>query len=164
MFYKILTLQSNKIFSNETRILVYGENYILKGIITNFQKYDLNNTWIENSNYSLFVEIEIQLNLFFNGKIKKFDIDFELGGTQFQQKVFKRTLLIPYGDVTTYKDLANELGSPNSYRAVGNALGTNKLLFLIPCHRVVGLKNKLGGFSSGIEIKKKLLELEKSDD
>jgi O-6-methylguanine DNA methyltransferase len=79
--------------------------------------------------------------------------------TEFQVKVWKELVKIPWGETRTYKDIAIAIGSPNSYRAVANACGKNPLLLFIPCHRIVS-SNGIGGYTPGVEIKKKLLKYE----
>ena len=79
--------------------------------------------------------------------------------TPFQQSVLGETGSIPYGETVTYAELAGKIGKPRAARAVGNALSRNHFPIVVPCHRVVA-KNGLGGFSCGIDVKKRLLELE----
>jgi len=81
-------------------------------------------------------------------------------GTPFQQKVWKVLQTIPYGETRTYKWVAQKIGKPKAVRAVGQACGANPLPLIIPCHRVVASGNKLGGFSGGLRLKKKLLRRE----
>lgn len=81
-------------------------------------------------------------------------------GTEFQRSVWDALLKIPKGQTSTYSAIAKEIGRPNSYRAVGNAVGKNPISYLIPCHRVIRADGRLGGFSGGIEIKKILLKNE----
>ena len=83
----------------------------------------------------------------------------KLTGTFFQIKVWKQIQKIPYGETRTYSDIAIAIGRPNSYRAVANACGQNKIALFIPCHRVIG-KTNVGGYKWGPEIKQKLIELE----
>ena len=84
-------------------------------------------------------------------------------GTSFEKKVWDITRSIPYGEIRTYKWIAEKLGNKNLSRAVGNALGRNPLLIVVPCHRVIRSNGDLGGFSSirGLELKRFLLKLEK---
>jgi O-6-methylguanine DNA methyltransferase len=82
-------------------------------------------------------------------------------GTGFQRKVWKKVSEIPYGELRSYKWIANEIGNLHAVRAVGNAVGKNPVPPIIPCHRVIRSDGKLGGFSSGIALKKCLLKLEK---
>ncbi len=103
-----------------------------------------------------------QLKEYFDGKRKRFFIAFDfLNGTEFEKKVWNALLEIPYGTTSTYKLIAIKIKKPKSFRAVGNAIGKNPIPVIIPCHRVIREDKRLGGFSSGIEIKKKLLKLEK---
>lgn len=81
-------------------------------------------------------------------------------GTSFQRAVWKETAGIPYGTTTTYGELARRLGQPYAARAVGAALGANLLPILIPCHRVIGARDRLVGYSAGVETKAALLRLE----
>jgi len=110
----------------------------------------------ENSNF----EIVKQLCEYFEGKRKKFDVRFELKGTDFQMKVWEELLNVPYGFTVTYKELAKRIGNPNASRAVGNALAKNPLPILVPCHRVVA-KRGLGGFGGGLKWKEFLLKIER---
>ncbi|MHC1567190.1 MAG: methylated-DNA--[protein]-cysteine S-methyltransferase [Candidatus Syntropharchaeia archaeon] len=80
--------------------------------------------------------------------------------TEFERRVLLETRRIPYGETVTYSEIARRIGNPGAYRAVGNALKKNPLPIFIPCHRVVG-KNGVGGYKYGIDIKKKLLEIER---
>ena len=101
-----------------------------------------------------------QLEEYFNSKRKKFDFPIDLEGTDFQFKVWKELQKIPYGKVKSYREIAEKVGGKTFVRAVGRANGQNPLPIIIPCHRVVESSGRLGGYSGGIEIKIKLLELE----
>ena len=81
-------------------------------------------------------------------------------GTDFQLRVWNALLDIPYGECVTYADLARKVGSPRAYQAVGSAVGHNPLSLIVPCHRVVGADGTLVGFGGGLEVKRRLLELE----
>jgi O-6-methylguanine DNA methyltransferase len=108
------------------------------------------------------IECAMQLQEYLSGNRKTFKVPLMIGGTDFQKKVWKEMLKIPYGKTLTYKELAVKIAKPNAYRAVANACGANNLPIIIPCHRVVA-SNGLGGYSAGIDIKKRLLELEKKN-
>ena len=84
------------------------------------------------------------------------------GATPFQRKVWEITRLIPYGETRSYAWVAEQIKSPKAVRAVGQALARNPLPLIIPCHRVVTIDSRLGGFSGGVEMKKRLLHLEAS--
>jgi O-6-methylguanine DNA methyltransferase len=101
-----------------------------------------------------------QLEAYLNGKSEAFDLKLDLTGlTPFHQRVLKVMKSIPYGEAWSYKELAEKLNS-KAYQAVGSACGRNPFMLIYPCHRVVG-SHHLGGFAHGIQMKKKLLQLEK---
>nr|WP_300003051.1 methylated-DNA--[protein]-cysteine S-methyltransferase [Tissierella sp.] len=102
-----------------------------------------------------------QINLFLEGKIKAFDLPIYFKGTEFQMKVWNALRDIPYGETKSYKDIAEKVGSPKAYRAVGMTNNKNPISIIIPCHRVIGANGKLVGYGGGIDIKEKLLELER---
>ena len=93
--------------------------------------------------------------------VKAEQIDLTKLGTSFDMLVWSGIQQIPFGETRTYKELALQIGKPTSHRAIANACGRNKLFLLIPCHRVVGTNN-LGGFKWGIELKKRLLDFERT--
>jgi methylated-DNA-[protein]-cysteine S-methyltransferase len=102
-----------------------------------------------------------QLHEYLDGKRNTFDSPLAPQGTEFQQKVWKSLLEIPYGKTYTYKDIASHIGNVKAARAVGMANNKNPILILIPCHRVVGSNGKLIGYAGGLDVKEKLLDLEK---
>lgn len=98
---------------------------------------------------------------YFNGRRVNFKSTLDLSiGTEFQRKVWEKVSEIPYGELRSYKWIANEIGNPGAVRAVGNAVGENPVPPIIPCHRVIRSDGNLGGYSSGIALKKWLLRLE----
>jgi methylated-DNA-[protein]-cysteine S-methyltransferase len=102
-----------------------------------------------------------QLNAYFAGKLTDFDIEFDLRGTEFQQRVWKALLTIPYGETRSYGEIAEQIGAPGSARAVGLANGHNPIAIVVPCHRVIGANGSLTGYGGGLDRKRTLLELEK---
>ena len=102
-----------------------------------------------------------QLEEYFRGERRDFDLPLAPRGTEFQQRVWQRLRRIQYGTTTTYGALAGELGNPNASRAVGLANGSNPIPIVIPCHRVIGANGALTGFGGGLPIKSALLELER---
>ena len=102
-----------------------------------------------------------QITEYLSGKRQKFDLPLKITGTDFQKKVYAALLDIPYGKTSSYGEIAAKTGNPKAARAVGGACNKNPLLLAVPCHRVVGASGSLTGFAAGIEIKKKLLGLEK---
>ena len=103
-----------------------------------------------------------QLKEYFNLKRKKFYIPLDIGGTEFQMKVWNELKKIPYGKTASYKEIAESIGNVKAVRAVGKANSKNPVPIIIPCHRVIEHSGKLGGYSGGLGIKEKLLELEGS--
>lgn len=101
-----------------------------------------------------------EISDFLDGKLEKFSFEIDPQGTDFQKSVWKEIEKIPYGKTITYKEIGDNLNS-KAYQAIGSACGKNPILFRIPCHRVLG-KNNLGGFFYGLDLKKKLLKMEKS--
>jgi|TARA_B100001750_G_scaffold247758_1_gene274709 methylated-DNA-[protein]-cysteine S-methyltransferase len=95
------------------------------------------------------------------GFIKSFNYELDTDGyTEFQSLVWNRLRLIPYGTVTTYGKIATDIKRPNSARAVGQAVGSNPFIIVVPCHRVVGADGSLTGFGHGLDFKERLLLLE----
>lgn len=103
-----------------------------------------------------------QLDEYFEGKRKIFDLPIKLDGTEFRKKVWKALLDIPYGETFTYKDIAKMIKNDKAYRAVGGANNKNKIGIIIPCHRVIGKSGKLVGYAGGVWRKKWLLNHESS--
>ncbi len=106
-------------------------------------------------------EAKRQLNDYFDGKRKVFDLPLKTYGTHYQKRVWNELTKIPYGKTLSYKDIAVGIGNENACRAVGNANNKNKIAIIIPCHRVVGSNGKLVGYEGGLWRKKWLLEHEK---
>lgn len=118
----------------------------------------------ENERYyesKLIKEAHNQLQEYFDGKRKKFTLPLKYDGTIFQKKVWNYLRTIPYGTTVSYEDVAIGIDCKKACRAVGNANNKNKIIILVPCHRVIGKNKKLVGFGCGIDVKEKLLELEK---
>lgn len=101
-----------------------------------------------------------ELEEYFEGKRKFFDIPISIKGTEFQEKVWKALLKIPYGETKSYEDIAKMIGCPKGARAVGMANHNNKIIIIIPCHRVIGKNGKLVGYAGGLPVKEKLLQIE----
>jgi methylated-DNA-[protein]-cysteine S-methyltransferase len=101
-----------------------------------------------------------QLKEYFAGERKEFDVPLDLKGTEFQKRVWSELMNIPYGTTISYKELAIRVGGEHKSRAVGQANSLNPVPIIIPCHRVINTGGKLGGYSCGVIIKEKLLEIE----
>jgi methylated-DNA-[protein]-cysteine S-methyltransferase len=102
-----------------------------------------------------------QLDAYFAGERTDFDVELDLRGTEFQQRVWKALLTIPYGETRSYGEIAEQVGAPGAARAVGLANGRNPIAIIVPCHRVVGASGQLTGYGGGLDRKLALLELEK---
>ncbi|HSP48389.1 MAG TPA: methylated-DNA--[protein]-cysteine S-methyltransferase [Clostridiaceae bacterium] len=101
-----------------------------------------------------------QLEEYFNGTRRTFEIPLETTGTDFTRRVWDELKNIPYGEAISYKQLASNSGSPKAFRAVGMCNGKNKIAIIIPCHRVINADRGLGGFSGGLDKKRFLLRHE----
>ncbi len=123
----------------------------------------VNHNFIENKENKIIRQTIKQLDEYFNGKRKKFELPLNPKGTEFQKKVWLQLMNIPYGKTATYKDIATLIGNTNASRAVGNANNKNPIAIIIPCHRVIGSNNKLTGYAGGLDKKEKLLNLEKNN-
>jgi len=102
-----------------------------------------------------------QLDEYFAGKRREFDLPISPHGTEFQRRVWQSLLTIPYGETRSYGQVAQMIGNPKACRAVGMANNRNPISIIIPCHRVIGSGGELTGYGGGLEAKQKLLELEK---
>jgi methylated-DNA-[protein]-cysteine S-methyltransferase len=103
---------------------------------------------------------EQQLNEYFQGKRRHFELPIRWRGSDFQKNVWGALQDIPYGHTISYAELAAAIGNPSAVRAVANANGANALPIIIPCHRVIGSDGKLAGYTGGVDIKEALLEVE----
>ena len=102
-----------------------------------------------------------QLDAYFAGRLRRFDLPLSPQGTQFQRRVWEELCRIGWGCARSYGEVARAVGSPRGARAVGMACNRNPLLIVVPCHRVVGADGSLVGFGGGLELKRRLLELER---
>lgn len=105
--------------------------------------------------------IKTQLSEYFSGLRKDFDLKIKPKGTDFQKRVWRELIKIPYGETKSYTEIAQSLGNSNSSRAVGNACNKNPAVVFIPCHRVISKNGNLSGYAYGAEIKQKLLDIER---
>lgn len=107
--------------------------------------------------------VEVQLKKYLAGEATSFSLEVDIRRlTPFQRSVLRQTMKIPYGTTASYGEIAARVGRPSAYRAVGNAVGSNPISIIIPCHRVIASDGSLGGFGSGLSYKKKLLSLEEA--
>jgi methylated-DNA-[protein]-cysteine S-methyltransferase len=104
----------------------------------------------------------LQLEEYFDGRRKAFDLPLLLVGTDFQKRVWEELLKIPYGKTLTYTQLSGRLNNPLGIRAIAAANGANALSIIVPCHRIIGAKGEMVGYAGGTRAKEKLLQLEQS--
>lgn len=122
------------------------------------RKFEIDPSWEENDDF--FAEEKRQILQYIDRKRTGFDLKLNPEGTEYQKKVWKQLEQIPYGEVHSYKQVAEKIGNPKASRAVGMANGKNPIPLIVPCHRVVGANGKLTGFAFGLDMKQKLLRLE----
>ncbi|NHB59397.1 methylated-DNA--[protein]-cysteine S-methyltransferase [Acinetobacter sp. 194] len=115
---------------------------------------------IERLDHHVLLEAENQLNEYFAGIRKQFDVPLDFIGTDFQKQVWYALLSIPFGETRTYLEIATQIGNVKAVRAVGAANGKNPISIIAPCHRVIGANGKLVGFAGGLENKQILLDIE----
>jgi methylated-DNA-[protein]-cysteine S-methyltransferase len=113
-----------------------------------------------NDRNAVVLETARQLRAYFDGELKDFQLVLDFEGTQFQKSVWHELEKIPYGRTRSYRELACDIGAPKAIRAVGAANGANPIPIVVPCHRVIGSNGKLVGYGGGLELKRRLLELE----
>ena len=117
--------------------------------------------WQDDDAHPALLSAHEQLLAYFEARLESFDLPLQfLGGTPFQQAVWRALQDIPFGETTTYGDIAQRIGKPQAVRAVGAAIGRNPWSVVVPCHRVVGANGALTGYAGGLDRKKHLLALE----
>jgi methylated-DNA-[protein]-cysteine S-methyltransferase len=110
--------------------------------------------------FRIIAQTILELDEYFQGQRQKFTIPLALEGTPFQRTVWNELQKLPYGKTNSYKELAQNIKNTKAARAVGTANGKNPICIIIPCHRIISSDGSLGGFSGGLKIKSKLLQLE----
>jgi len=118
-------------------------------------------SWVEEA--EAFAGVARQLTEYFAGERREFHVRLKPSGTPFQLAVWEELRGIPYGETTSYGQLAKRLGRPDASRAVGMANGSNPIAIIQPCHRVIGASGKLTGFGGGLDVKQSLLDLERGE-
>lgn len=116
--------------------------------------------WQRNDANDVLKQTRRQIEEYFAGSRREFDLPLAPAGTDFQQKVWRALLEIPYGRTASYMEQAQRLGNAKAVRAVGLANGRNPIPIVIPCHRVIGSNGSLTGYAGGLAIKRALLEME----
>jgi methylated-DNA-[protein]-cysteine S-methyltransferase len=116
----------------------------------------------EDERHPVLVEADRQLREYFAGGRTRFDLPLDPSGTDFQRQVWRELLKIPFGETRSYVEIARQIGSPRAARAVGAANGRNPISIVAPCHRVVAASGALTGFAGGLDVKARLLALERA--
>ena len=153
------------------KLTIVSKDNKLIGIYTGLgkNKYIPKESTKENESKEIIIKTKQWLDRYFNGEKPQInELDIEFIGTKFEKLIWQLLCDIPYGELTTYKTLANKVckimnKEKMSNQAVGNAIGKNPITIIVPCHRVVGTKGSLTGYSSGLDLKLKLLKHEKID-
>ena len=142
------------------KLLLAGDGNCLNllGLPSGSMAREHQNHWVKDS--VPFREAISQLEKYFSGELRKFNLILAPKGTTFQKSVWEALTLIPYGETWSYGQLASYIGKPKASRAVGAANGVNPIPIIIPCHRVIGANGKLTGFGGGLQMKNSLLTLE----
>jgi O-6-methylguanine DNA methyltransferase len=117
--------------------------------------------WLESPEHLR--SCEEQLVAYFRGELREFTVPLDLRGTAFQVRCWEALCRIPYGTTCSYAELAREVGSPQAFRAVGQANHNNPVSIIVPCHRVIGANGTLTGYGGGLSMKEKLLRLERGE-
>lgn len=146
------------------RLLLVGSDGMLEELVfpNSVEKRLPGDSWMEDE--APFREIIDQLNEYFAGERQNFILKLAPNGTDYQKRVWKKLQEIPYGQTVSYGEIAARLGNPKGGRAVGTANGKNPIPIIVPCHRVIGKDGSLTGFGGGLDIKRKLLELERQSN
>jgi methylated-DNA-[protein]-cysteine S-methyltransferase len=106
-------------------------------------------------------EVRRELDLYFEGRLREFELPLDWRLTQgFRRRVLRATARVPYGRTSTYTEMATKAGSPRAFRAAGTALGANPLPIVVPCHRILHSGGGLGGYGGGLDMKRRLLQIE----
>ncbi len=139
-------------------LYLVASNKGLQGVFWEKQKATLVSSLDSNApEIKILLRATTQLEEYLKGKRKAFDLPLDVLGTPFQMKVWEQLKKIPYGKTLSYSELARLVKNDRAVRAVGTANGKNPLCIIVPCHRVIAANGTLGGYSGGLELKKKLL-------
>ena len=143
-------------------ITIAGDNDAITGLRMEDQAHPPvgHEEWVPDE--GAFPEVVDQLDAYFAGDLTEFDVPLRLEGTEFQRRVWAGLLEIPYGETTSYGQLATRIGQPTASRAVGLANGRNPVGIIVPCHRVIGSTGALTGYGGGVDRKRALLDLERA--
>lgn len=157
-----MTVAHTVIDSPEGPLTLLARDGVLAGLYIGAEQYRPARAAFGDRDERPFVAATRQLDEYFAGDRVEFDLPLAFRGTPFQETVWRALLQIPYGETTTYRELAESLGRPTASRAVGLANGRNPISIVVPCHRVLGSDGTLTGYAAGVECKRRLLELERT--
>ncbi len=159
-FFKIIPTPLGELIvisdQNNLKLVEFNDHKNILNKISSFKKDLIEQTSDPINNFIS------EINLYFQGKLKKFHTPISLVGSDFKIKVWEELCKIPYGETISYKQQSINLNAPKSFRAVANANGKNNFVIIVPCHRVISSNGSLGGYSSGIERKQALITLERN--
>ncbi|WP_282104581.1 methylated-DNA--[protein]-cysteine S-methyltransferase [Nocardiopsis sp. B62] len=143
-------------------LTLFGDGEALGGLLTPPQQGTraIPSDWVADE--GSFTEVRKQLAAYFAGELQHFDLPLAPSGTPWQLRVWRALTTVPYGETSSYGQLARELGRPTASRAVGMANGRNPISVIVPCHRIIGANGKLTGYAGGLERKEFLLALERT--
>ena len=158
-----MTLRYRTVPSSVGLLTLAGVDSTLMHVRMAEQTHEPDRSDWEPAESDAFADVAEQLDAYFAGSLRTFDVDLQLGGTEFQQRVWAALQTIPYGETRSYGEIAEQIGSPGAFRAVGLANGRNPISIIVPCHRVVGSSGNLTGYGGGIDRKRLLLHLEKEN-
>jgi methylated-DNA-[protein]-cysteine S-methyltransferase len=141
-------------------LLLVSDGEALSGLMMETRPHGrtIDATWKQDP--GPFREVERQLRAYFAGELERFDVPLRLQGTDFQQTVWTELRRLRFGERVSYGELARRIGQPSASRAVGTANGRNSVAIIVPCHRVIGAGDTLGGYGGGLDRKRWLLEHE----
>ena len=141
-------------------LLIIAQEFALREIVfqTKNQAHKIKPEWIQGS--EIIEQTKYELEAYFNGQLKAFTVNVNPRGTPFQKQIWKEVMAIPYGQVCSYQDIANNIDHSSACRAVGRANSQNPIPIIISCHRVIGKSGKLTGYAGGLDRKQNLLKLE----
>ena len=143
-------------------LTLVGVDGALTGLYMDRQRYRPATETFGDRDHAPFTGAVTQLEEYFAGRLREFDLPLALAGTPFQRQVWDLLLGVPYGRTVTYGELARRLGRPSAARAVGLANGHNPVSVIVPCHRVVGSTGDLTGYGGGLDRKRHLLDFERN--
>jgi len=161
-YYKVAEAEFILGSFDEKLVLLDYKNRKNRDTIDNRLKKALKAEFINRSD-AVLEQIKVELQEYFKGDRESFETPILPIGSDFQKSVWKALLKIEYGAIKSYKEIAKSIKNPKAVRAVANANGANAIAIIIPCHRVIGSDGSLTGYAGGLDIKKRLLEIEKKD-